>query len=61
MPERLPIRDRVAGLDQTCADLDDVARILGAYRRRLIAEGIPPEDALELCLEVQGFIVGGCE
>ena len=61
MPDRLPIGDRIAGRDQTAAVLVDIAAILGAYRRELTAAGFTAEEALDLCLEVQEFILGGCE
>lgn len=61
MPDRLPIGDRIAATDQTAAVLVDIALILGAYRRSLIAAGFRREEAIDLCRDVQDFILGGCE
>jgi hypothetical protein len=61
MEDRLPIGDRLAASDQTAAVLGDIASILGAYRRKLIAAGFQSEEALDLCRDVQDFILGGCE
>jgi hypothetical protein len=60
-PERVPVVDLVAALDQATAALVDVARMLGDYRRGLIAAGFEPDEALELCIEVQREVIfGGC-
>lgn len=53
MPERIPVRDLVAAIDQLRAGLGDVARLLGGYRSELIAAGFSPDEALELCRDIQ--------
>lgn len=62
-PVRVPVVDLVAALDQARAALVDVAQMLGDYRGRLIAAGFAPDEALELCIEVQREVIFGglCE
>lgn len=51
--ERQPISDLTAALDQAGAALADVAGMLGDYRRQLVDAGFTPDEALELCAELQ--------
>jgi hypothetical protein len=49
----------VAAIDQAGAALKDVARILGEYRAELVLAGFPPDEAMELCLDLQRDIMLG--
>jgi hypothetical protein len=51
--ERLRLGAVAAVMAQADAALSDVAKMLGGYRRELIAAGFDPDEALELCLELQ--------
>jgi hypothetical protein len=55
--ERLRLGALAAAVGQLEAALRDFARTLGGYRRELIAAGFPPDEALELCLELQRMAI----
>ena len=55
--QRLSFGPVVAALDQAHASLDDVARMLGGYREQLVTAGFGPEEAFELCADLQHAIM----
>ena len=57
--DRVRTGDLTAALDQAAATLGDIAALLGAYRVRLMAAGFDNLDALELCRDLQDFILSG--
>ena len=46
-------------LDQASGVLSEIAPQLAAYYQRLVAEGIPPPQAIQLVRDVQSRMIGG--
>ncbi len=51
--------DRIAKMDQAQQALEIHAKVIADYYKVLIKDGIPPELAYRLCLDMQKYMLPG--